>query len=524
MTNGGSLIAMILVTAVSVASFAQEGLGDREQTPYQVSVIAGTGQRLKPGDKFTFLLKFDRAPRGFGEGTVQFSFKNISPRQNTDSNFSERTDLGGSMPLQDGQAVYAFTAEITEDMAPGKWILHSVALGRRVPRTVPVPSDVGFEIPFPSPLKLKVKAPSHGAAGQSISLTVDLVDFPNLGQPSCSLYISAHLEPIQGDARLPQNSFVVNSGGTELKPDQRSYEMYYPIDREAPGGRWQGKVSVYAGPKPQPTRLRRPQMNRFCRTPPIEGETSFIFDVEPGPEEIVPSSVAVVVNSSQIELLSAEADRLKAKAEKLSQVINSGNEVNNITLLQNSLIEAITDVDKTEKSFLQRGDAGLSSSQTVQSFFDDIRYGYAEAITRTGHEAAELSLNQPRLQRASVSMATGGAHLARTKNSVLNSILHNAQVYAFAATSGSLTFTLEVYSDPDHGTISYRQRGDKEYTFISHPTDWRIENLPIGVYLIRVQKMGYNDKEVPYDASTSTIPSVKIALEKTPPEKKRRAK
>jgi hypothetical protein len=119
----------------------------------------------------------------------------------------------------------------------------------------------------------------------------------------------------------------------------------------------------------------------------------------------------------------------------------------------------------------------------------------------------------PRLEL--VKSASGSLHrLSPASDTVLKSILHNVQVYEFAASSGELTFNLEVHSFPDHATISYRQHGDKEYTFISHLTDWRIENLPIGVYLIRVQKAGYEDNEEPFDAGTTSVPSITITLEK----------
>ena len=75
-----------------------------------------------------------------------------------------------------------------------------------------------------------------------------------------------------------------------------------------------------------------------------------------------------------------------------------------------------------------------------------------------------------------------------------------------------MTFNLDVYSTPKGATISYRQRGG-EFHPLDHETDWRIENLARAVYLIRLQKPGYDDKEVQFDAIDSTRTSLNIQLE-----------
>ena len=102
-------------------------------------------------------------------------------------------------------------------------------------------------------------------------------------------------------------------------------------------------------------------------------------------------------------------------------------------------------------------------------------------------------------------------HLNHASQAVLASILHNASAYSLVASSGFITFTLEVDSDPQGASVSYRQRGG-EYHPLDHETDWRIENLPRAVYLIRLEKSGYEDKEVTFDAMDNTSTSVNVSL------------
>jgi hypothetical protein len=70
---------------------------------------------------------------------------------------------------------------------------------------------------------------------------------------------------------------------------------------------------------------------------------------------VTPTSVAVTVNPSQIQLLLGEADRLRAKAQHLDGQLSSTDQVGNQALLRTSVQEAVTDVDRTEQTFKQRG-------------------------------------------------------------------------------------------------------------------------------------------------------------------------
>lgn len=129
----------------------------------------------------------------------------------------------------------------------------------------------------------------------------------------------------------------------------------------------------------------------------------------------------------------------------------------------------------------------------------------------------------PRLELVGIRHTTLPKSGAKGYKAALNSIVHNAEVYDFAASTASLTFSLMVTSSPQGATISYKQRGDDHYAFADHVTDWKIENLTIGNYLIRAQLKGYEDNEVPFNAGKSSIPSVSIPLIKMSAAKKKGA-
>jgi len=242
----------------------------------------------------------------------------------------------------------------------------------------------------------------------------------------------------------------------------------------------------------------------------VEGNTGFSFTVERAQGLVRPTAVAVTINPSQIQLLLGEADRLKAKAQHLNEQLTSGNPAAKHALLRNGLQEALADLDKTEATFKQKG-VEQSSVRTVNAFFDDIRFDYGEALKVLGNESAQLRQDGPWLLRVGAPRAGMSAGVTRASAAVLNSILRNAKAYDIVASSGAVTFNLEVYSVPNGAKISYRQRGG-EYHSVDHETDWQIENLVRAVWLIRVQKPGYEDKEESFDAVASTRTSIKIVL------------
>lgn len=246
------------------------------------------------------------------------------------------------------------------------------------------------------------------------------------------------------------------------------------------------------------------------RAPKLEGDIRFEFKIESA-NLVTPTIVSVIINPSQIELLRGEADQLKVKAERLNQQLNAGNTSVNKTILLSCLKEAMSDLDSTEVAYKERG-AEPSSTKVVNVFFDDLRVNYGEALKILSNSSARTQQNSPRLERVSAALGSPSPRLDRASIAVLTSILHVAKAYELIASSKTFYFNLTVYSEPQGAEISYRQRGG-EYHPLDHETDWTIENLVRAVYLIRLQKPGYEDKEVQFDAIDSPDPSIVIRLD-----------
>jgi hypothetical protein len=251
-----------------------------------------------------------------------------------------------------------------------------------------------------------------------------------------------------------------------------------------------------------------------CRIPPLEGDTAFSFAVEPDLSLVTPTSVAVTVNPSQVQLLLGEADRLRARVSQIEDQLRSGNQPDRSGLLLNSLQAAVKDVDETEKKYKERG-SGPESSAAVDTFFDDIRLSYGDALKDLASETAASHCSEARVKLVSVIGGFPTSRLPAVSTKALGSILHNARAYDVAASTQALTFTLDIYSEPQGATISYRLR-EGEYHAVDHETDWRIENLTRAVYFIRLQKTGYEEKEVPFDAIDDTSTSIHVKLRRKP--------
>jgi len=459
------------------------------QTPSAVSVTSGESPKLMPGQSFQFQLRFNIAPQGYGGGKISYRFEDVAylGRSGEGSDSQE----GGSVDLHDGQAIYSLSLRVTESMDKGKWKLTSVQIGKAVMKDIPVTDNVVFDIPLPPPV-MHVQVPGKVVAGNSFHLEVTLDETPGL-PPECAFFLGFSISPV---ARVAGFSGI-GGGSVRVQSDRHSYEFTTRLDADVPSGAWKGSVNLGAD-RVGEDRCFPPQL-------PSWFQSGFSFTVEPAPSLVSPTAVSAIVNPSQIELLRGEADRLRAKAKQLEERLALGNKSDNQDILRNTLQEATADLETTEAKFKQQG-LEQPPMQEVSVFFDDIRLGYQEALGIL-RKAAWLREKDGLLLRVSASRA--GAPLNASR--VLRSIRHNANAYDVVASTKALTFNLEVYSEPKGATISYRRRGG-EYRSVDHATDWRIENLVRAVWLIRLQKPGYEDKEESFDAVANTRTSITITL------------
>ena len=479
--------AQTLGLCIVIVSLSGSWLAGQVQAPSTVSVTSGESPKLVPGQSFSFQLGFNIAPEGYGGGTIRYQFDNVAISGRT---VDDQASVSVDTALHDGQSIYSFSLPITESMDKGRWKLVSVQMGKAVMKDVPITGNIAaFDVRLPAPI-LHVQVPEKVVAGTSFHLEVILDEIP-IVSTECNLYIGFWIRPraLSGIA----GNVLVQSG-------RHSYELAGKLDADVPSGVWKGGVNLYTEPREQGDR------GRMCweKLPPWSATSELALTVEPSPGLVSPTAVSAIVNPSQIQLLLAEADRLRAKAKHLQEQLASDNKTGIQDLLRGSLLEANADLDKTEATFKQQG-AEQPPVQEVDAFFDDIRFGYREALGILRGEVAREKDGQ--LLRVSA----GRARAPLSANLVLKSIRHNADAYDLVASAKALTFNLDVYSEPKGAAISYRRRGG-EYRSVDHETDWRIENLVRAVWLIKLQKPGYKDAEKTFDAVDNTRTSITISL------------
>ena len=487
-----------VVGFLGVLSFAASAQDARNPlvTPTTASVSPGERQRLVAGEIFSFQLQFHPAPDGYGGGQIRYHFRLMESGSSTGRGPGrDEPFFQGEIPLQDGLGIYNVSLPINDYMPPGKWKLVDVYVGRRVQKEVPIEGNVTFEIPEFPPLVIHTQAPREVEAGHQFIFRITLNEFPKRLSQRCALMLSAQLR--QGPNMTPYPTVKE----IEVKPDQLTYEFSAAFDPDNPSGPWQGEVWDYSRPL---------DGNGPCRYPLLSGDVRFNFTVKPNRGLVTPTSVAVTVNPSQIQLLRAAAERLRVKAQHLKVLLSSENIAANQVILRTGLQEAMADLDATEKTYKEKG-VDPSFAPAVNVFFGDIRLDYNAALKTLADDSAHVPQNGLRLEHVNVTLDGRSPRLSSVSEAVLASILHNAKAYDLVASTKLMTFNLDVFSEPKGATISYHQRGE-EYQFLDHDTDWRIENLPRAVYFIRLQKPGYEEKEIPFNGVESTSTSIDIPL------------
>ncbi len=240
-------------------------------TPDKASASAGEHHELVPGQVFTFQLRFDRAPEGYGAGTIYARFKKVGGR----SSPSRFTGMDGedftaqtSSDLHDGQAIYMLSLRIDYSMSPGKRGLVAVSLGRSEQKTFLVPEEVSFDIRQLRPMVVHVEAAPSVEAGQRYIVEVTLDEYPSDINKQCELSLGVCLEQASPNGRRFDLDFQ------NISPNQLSYKFSHWFEPDFPSGSWQVEVLDSAHPVDFNTRFG-------CRYPQLEGDVQFPFKIEP---------------------------------------------------------------------------------------------------------------------------------------------------------------------------------------------------------------------------------------------------
>jgi hypothetical protein len=488
------------------------------QLPIRAKIQWEKGQRLEDGESFKFGICLETVPEGYDRGGIHYRFALRNPDPHEARSAPPSTLLKsaeGDIGLKDGQSCYEsppvpvfqpgghFESDF---LSLGEWKLLEVTLAGR---PVIFQDDVTFEVRAPT-IVLHVQAPRAVEAGHNFVFKVSVDGF--LQNTYCLPTLSVDLHQLSAGGPPDPNNSPVYVKPISLDPNQqeRSFEMSGTFAPDLPAGPWQGEFVVSTERAPEMLD-RAPQ--ETCRRPNLEGDTRFAFEVEPAVGLVTPTSVTVTVNPLQVQLLRVEAERLTARANLLKQQLSSEDTTANYVLLRDGLAEVMKYLDTTEAKYKEETNKGVDQSSIgeVSAFFDDIRLDYRETEKVLNNESAESKQFAPRLLLVDAWEADSSPHLTHASAALLKSILRNVKGYEIAASSKSMLFNLDVFSDPQGATISYHQRG-KESHNLDHETDWRIENLSRGVYFIKLQKPGYEPNEVEFDAMTSTATSVSIPL------------
>lgn len=500
MRTPGSWIAILVLSGIlAVGTDAQE-TENALVTPDKVTVKVERSRTLHRGEDFSFQLHFDPAPDGYGRGTIFAVFKHEgSPPSFDQFPGNPKIWLEESRPatdeLHDGQTIYTLTLPIREPMPAGKWKLAEVSIGLSTRKIIPLSEEVSFIVAELQPLTVHIEAPPSVEAGNVYEFTVTLDRYPTDISKNCKLHLMV------GGSR-PDFGFPP----VEILPGRLSYPFAHQFEPDSPGGLYKLEAYEFA--------YLRENMDRGCWMPKLQGNLHAAFNVEPSRKLVTPTSVAVTVNPSQIELLRGEADRLRAKERHLREQLASQDSSAQKIVLQSTLREALAELEQTKNKFidLQKG-AEPTSGNLAKTFFDDIKRTYNDAWDALAKTSASLSHVPPTLRQVHYAFGERTLRLYSVSDAALESILHNAAAYDVVALSKSLTFTLEVISQPKGATISYKLRGE-DYRELGHETDWRIENLARAVYFVRVHKNGYQEKEKLFDAIKETGTSISFELER----------
>lgn len=508
-----TLAGLCIFGAMRLAVCAQGTSGGGQvQIPNSATVTAGPPKALRPGEEFLALLQFDKPPMGYGEGIIKYYFDRITPPSPPafSRSYQAIQSFEGQIVMKDGQAIYKIEVPISKSMESGTWKLSRVTFGVAAQKQLTISNDIAFELQQPPP-GFRVEASPEVNAGQRYVVKVILDQYPKgVLAEKCTIQFSGTLAPA-GPAE-PGQWIQMRTDQKTASPDTHVYELSSQLAPDLPSGVWHVDISESASPRHFTDRKTYRGDFAFCdSSDEIAGTFHIRFSVKPAPNLTTPTSVSITVNPSQVQLFLSEADRLKAEEEHVKAQLASRDALANRTVIQNALKAALDDLDATEVKFKEKQIDSSLSANAVNVFFDDIRFEYADDLRILAHEVAYQPVSNSPLRYISAP-----ASLSAVSNAVLKSMARTESLYRLVAASGTLSFDLYVNSVPDQALISYRQRIDKDFTFVDHPTDYRIENLTIGKYLIRVQKAGNKDACAWYDPVTDSNSSIEIHMGKQP--------
>jgi hypothetical protein len=307
-------------------------------------------------------------------------------------------------------------------------------------------------------------------AGEVISFTITVDRPPNFNGANLFYII-----------RDPNGSRM--QSGIQLEPMKRVYRLDIKVPPAATGGTWSlSELNFYSGSGvPIPVKFK-----------PVT------FRVIANRDLVFPTAAEAQINPSQIQLLRRESvslqTRIQALKANLARFQPPFKRDPLIEVLERNLKEALADVQRTERTFIELGgnQPALSSGKV---FFADLRASYLQALLDLdqAHQAKisnadsirdVVFIDQPRYP----ALAQGP----------LRVLEQNELAYFVVATKEDFTFNLEVNSVPAGATVFFWRRGDSERKN-NNPTNSTLAALPYAIWFVRLQMPGYKDEEREHD-------------------------
>lgn len=214
---------------------------------------------------------------------------------------------------------------------------------------------------------------------------------------------------------------------------------------------------------------------------------STAFPVGQGQKGQVSFPEPVRISGDQAALLRRAAEQLDQSLKTLKTSLLPLESQGSFTRARDALItytgKGADNVRATQTEFakLTRNQQAAEASEV---YFSDIRDHYAEAWKGL------KELEKP--DRNSY---------PAVRDKTIWALEHNSKAYAVAASKGTLTFDLAVRSDPQDGSVSFKRKGDDDYSPHPDPTNTTIKNLVYAVWYVKVQRDGYQDQEKQHDAT-----------------------
>lgn len=205
--------------------------------------------------------------------------------------------------------------------------------------------------------------------------------------------------------------------------------------------------------------------------------------------------------SSSAETVNRHEKSLKTNLARLEPKA-SFNELKK--LLLDTLTEARREVELNQESFTYR----FIPARFTRSFIEEpdleaARMFFGEILARYDRELETIK-------------KSGQGDYAAIRDRTLQLLSINYQAYGIVTRSGDFTFNLEIASVPQGASISYKRKGDADYTSDGSQTKTILQNLGYAVWFVRAGLPGYKEQEKAHDPFRESNHILTFELEQLP--------